>query len=99
MDRSPVERETVEREKKKRIAKGFMCEKRDPPRSSISYRMSRNDTDQLLLLYQGATDIRSTIHIVESQKEKCDELRQQFSVLQVLLFNLSPSATTPLSHQ
>ncbi|KAI9557338.1 hypothetical protein GHT06_017166 [Daphnia sinensis] len=30
----------------------------------------------------GAADVRSTIRIVESQKEKCDELRQQFHVLQ-----------------
>lgn len=33
-------------------------------------------------LIQGAADVRSTIRIVESQKEKCDELRQQFHVLQ-----------------
>ncbi|KZS09965.1 Coiled-coil domain containing protein 151 [Daphnia magna] len=31
---------------------------------------------------RGAADVRSTIRIVESQKEKCDELRQQFHVLQ-----------------
>lgn len=30
----------------------------------------------------GAADVRSTIRIVDSQKEKCDELRQQFHVLQ-----------------
>ena len=34
------------------------------------------------MCWQGATDIRSAIHIIESQREKCDELRQQFGVLQ-----------------
>lgn len=34
------------------------------------------------LKWKGAADVRSTIRIVESQKEKCDELRQQFHVLQ-----------------
>lgn len=34
------------------------------------------------ILKKGAADVRSTIRIVESQKEKCDELRQQFHVLQ-----------------
>ena len=31
---------------------------------------------------EGAADVRSTIRIVESQKEKCDELRHQYHVLQ-----------------
>ncbi|EFX89407.1 hypothetical protein DAPPUDRAFT_233289 [Daphnia pulex] len=44
----------------------------------------------------GAADVRSTIRIVEAQKEKCDELRQQFHVLQERVQYLSQLKETLL---
>lgn len=46
---------------------------------------------------KGAADVRSTIRIVESQKEKCDELRQQFHVLQERLQYLTQLKETLLT--
>ena len=51
----------------------------------------------LHLLILGATDVRSTMRIVEAQKEKCDELRQQFHVLQERVQYLAQLKETLLS--